>query len=223
MGRDSGSDSVGLAAFRRLFPSLSRVVYLNTPGCAPGARPVTRALHRALEDWESGSFSTLSWERDALKTRALFARLIGAEEGLVALLSSASEGAATVARSLPPGKVVVGEREFRSNLFPWPSLKGEGREVVVVPVTDSGEVPTEALLDAVDDRTALVAISSVQFASGFRARLAEVTERTKETGARLFLDATQHVGALRFDVGEILPDYAVAHGYKWLLCPRGAA
>jgi selenocysteine lyase/cysteine desulfurase len=86
-----------------------------------------------------------------------------------------------------------------------------------------GEVPSEALLDAVDDRTALVAISSVQFASGFRPRLAEMTERTKKTGARLFLDVTQHVGALCFYVGDLRPDYAVAHGYKWLLCPRGAA
>lgn len=214
--------TVAAAAFRALFPALDRLVYLNTATVAPAASPVLDALRRVEREWESGEFSWQAWEREAHATRALFARLIGAKEEQIALRSSLSECAATVARSLPDGRVVVGAREFRSNLFPWLALRAHGREVVEVPVVD-GIVRTEALVRAIDERTALVAVTEVQSSNGFRVRLDEIAARCRDVGARLFLNLTQSLGALRFDVAEARPDFVATVSYKWLLGTRGAA
>ncbi len=103
---------------RRHFPALARVTYLNTPTAAPAARPVLEAVREAEDAWASGRFDWIAWERQADATRAVFGRLVGGRPEDVALLASESEAASTVAGGLPGGRVVVGEREFRSNLFP---------------------------------------------------------------------------------------------------------
>ncbi len=212
-----------LAAFRAEFPALRRLVYLNTATVAPAARSVSAALRTVGREWEQGTFDWQRWEAQAHATREFFARLIGAAPGSVALVSSVSEAAATVARSLrPPGRVVVGAREFRSNLFPWLASRDRGLEVVEVPATRDGVVTTNALMQAIDERTVLVAVTEVQSSSGFRVRVPEIAARARAVGARLFLSAMQSAGVLRLDVRESDPDFVVAHGYKWLLAPRGA-
>lgn len=175
-------------------------------------------------EWASGLFDWQAWEGEADATRPLFARLIDAQPSSIALLGSVSEAAATVARSLrPPGRIVVGAREFRSNLAPWLALRQSGFEVVEVPPNESGVVTTNALLSAIDAHTTLIAITEVQSANGFRVRMRELAERAHAVGARVFLSAMQSLGVLRTSVREYEPDFLVAHGYKWLLAPRGAA
>ena len=204
---------------REQFPALSRATYLNTATAAPGSVPVLDALRRVQAEWASGEFSWQSWEEEGEATREQFANLVGGRAEEVSLMSSVAEAAATVAASLPPGRVVVGAGEFQSNLFPWLALRARGFEVVDVPERD-GVVRTEDLLRRIDDRCVLVAVSEVQSAHGFRVHLGELETRCREAGARLFVNTTQSLGALRLG-GE--PDYVAAHGYKWLLGPRGAA
>jgi selenocysteine lyase/cysteine desulfurase len=211
-----------LTEFRALFPALERWVWLNTPTVPPAAAPVLEALRHAEAEWEAGEFSWQAWEAEGYATREQFARLVGAADGTVALTGSMSEAAATVAASLPPGKVVVGEREFRSNLAPWLALRQRGFEVTEISATD-GVVRTESLADAIDEATLLLAVSEVQSSNGFRVRLPELAKRCQEQGARLFVNATQSAGALCLDVEELGIDYLACHGYKWLLAPRGAA
>lgn len=210
-----------LSAFRSLFPALDRVTYLNCATAGPAARPVLAAMRRAEDEWASGIFDWQSWEADAHATRALFARLVGASAEEVALLTTVSEGAATVARSLrDPGRILVGAREFRSNLFPWLALRARGFEVVELPAPD-GVTRTEQFLDAIDERTRLVAVTEVQSSNGFRVDARAIAERCHAAGARLFLSVIHSAGVLRVDGTGA--DYVVAHGYKWLLSPRGAS
>ncbi len=214
--------ALDLASFRAQFPALERFVWLNTPTVPPAARPVLEALRRVEKEWEDGNFVWERWEAEADATRTLFARLIGADAGSIALVPSVAEAAATVAHSLPRGRIVVGEREFQSNLFPWLALQQAGFEVAQVPSVD-GVVPTDDILEAIDGRTVLVAVTAVQSSNGFRLRLAEIAQKTRRVGARLFVNLTQSLGALRFTLAEIPADYVAVHGYKWLLGPRGAA
>ncbi|MGH2820150.1 MAG: aminotransferase class V-fold PLP-dependent enzyme, partial [Actinomycetota bacterium] len=86
-----------------------------------------------------------------------------------------------------------------------------------------GVTPTRSLIEAIDGNTSLVAVSEVQSATGFRVDLRALSDRCRDKGARLFVNATQALGALRLDASEIPVDYVAAHGYKWLLGPRGAA
>jgi selenocysteine lyase/cysteine desulfurase len=213
--------STPASELRRLFPALSKVVYLNNATSAPGAAPVVEALRRAEDAWATGRFDWQAWEADAEATRSLFADLVGGKPDEVALVTSFAEAAASVAESLKPGRIVVGAREFRSNLFPWIALARRGFEIVEVPPA-GGVVSTEALCSAIRPGTALVAVSEVQSTNGFRVRLATLGERCREVGARLFVDVTQSLGVLRFDAAAGA-DYVAAHGYKWLLCPRGAS
>jgi selenocysteine lyase/cysteine desulfurase len=210
-----------LTEFRGQFPALERYAWLNTPTVPPGNVPTLDALRRVIGEWERGEFSWQAWEREAHATRERFAELVGARAADIALIHAMVEGAATVAASLPPGKVVVGAWEFRSNLFPWLALRDKGFEVVEVEPRD-GVIATEALVENVDDRTVLVAVSEVQSSNGYRVDLPTLTERCREVGARVYVNLTQSLGALRFDVADARPDFAAVHGYKWMLGPRGA-
>ncbi len=211
---------MNLDELRGLFPALERVTYLNSATTSPASLPVLEALRRVQEEWASGEFSWQAWEAEAEETREVFGRLVGGRAEHVALLGSVAEAAATVAQSLqPPGKVVVGAREFQSNLLPWLALEQRGFDVVQVQPID-GVVRTETLVEAIDDDTTLVAVSDVQSSTGFRVHLEEIIGACKQHGARLFVDAIQSLGALRFVPGA---DFVAAHAYKWLLGPRGAS
>ncbi|WP_028925734.1 aminotransferase class V-fold PLP-dependent enzyme [Pseudonocardia acaciae] len=207
--------------FRALFPALKDTAWLDTPGAPPAAAPVADALRATVDAWTSGEFDWLDWDGAAASTREPFARLTGAgpETGpeTVATMGSLSEAAATVARSLPRCRVVVPAEEFRSNLFPWLAH----HDVTQVPAR-AGVTRVEDLVAAVRTGADLLAVSEVTTREGQRLDLAALRAATDEVGARLFVNLTQSLGALRFDPG-VRPDYLAVHGYKWLLCPRGAA
>jgi selenocysteine lyase/cysteine desulfurase len=92
-------------------------------------------------------------------------------------------------------------------MLPWQALEPRGVELRLVPL--------EGLAAAVDEHTAVVCVSLVQSAEG---RVADL-DALRATGARICLDATQAVGTFPIDLTGV--DYLVAHGYKWMLCPRG--
>ena len=208
--------------FRSLFPALQKAVWLDTPASPPGAQPIVDALTSALERWLSGTFRWSEWEAEATASRELFANYLGVPRSTVALMSSFAEAAATVAACLPPGRIVVGDEEYRDHLFPWVALRDVGREVVRVQ-SAAGAVRTEDLIAAIRPGTALVAVSEVLSSDGARADLPSLRAASDEVGARLFVDVTQSLGVLRFAFQQVLPDYLAVHGYKWLLSPRGAA
>ena len=210
--------------FRELFPVLRSTVWLDTPGAAPGAEPVVQALRDAVSAWATGKFDRAAWDSSSGEARGLFARLVGVDPATVSTLGSLAEAAATVAACLPAGRIVVAAEEFRSNLFPWLGLarRRHDHEVVVVPAR-SGSSRTVDLAEAVTPGTALLAVSEVTSREGQRLDLPALRAVTDQVGARLFVNLTQSLGVLRFDAGTVRPDYLAAHGYKWLLCPRGAA
>ncbi len=210
--------------FRELFPALRSMVWLDTPGAAPGAEPVVHALRDAVSAWASGEFDRAAWDAATGEARALFARLVGVDPTTVSALGSLAEAAATVAGSLPAGRIVVAAEEFRSNLFPWLELARHSpdHEVVVVPAR-SGTTRTVDLAEAVTRGTVLLAVSEVTSREGQRLDLRALRAVTDRVGARFFVNLTQSLGVLRFHAEAVRPDYLAAHGYKWLLCPRGAA
>ena len=125
-------------------------------------------------------------------------------------MPAVSVGVGLVAASLPVeagSNVVLYERDFTSAMLPWQALEPRGVELRLVPL--------EGLADAVDERTAVVCVSLVQSAEG---RVVDL-DALRATGVRICLDATQAVAAFPIDLTGV--DYLVAHGYKWMLCPRG--
>lgn len=185
--------------------------YLDTATYGLPPRRTLAALEEASAGWR-GRESWLRWEEDGEACRELFAQLIGARPGEIAFVAAASVAAGIVAASLPAGagdNVVFHERDFDSLVLPWRPLAERGVEL--------RPLPLERLAQGIDDRTALVAASLVQSADGRMPGLVAL----KESGARLYLDATQAIGGTRIDLDGV--DYLAAHSYKWLLSPRGLA
>jgi selenocysteine lyase/cysteine desulfurase len=183
--------------------------YLDSATYGLPPRSVQAALEDALAGWRLRR-DWFTWEDEAERCRELFAGLVGAAAEDVALTTAVSVSAGVVAASLPvaPGdNVVVFENDFASNLFPWAGLARRGVEVRALPL--------DHLHEGIDDRTALVAVSSVQSADG---RVADL-EPLKRSGARLFVDATHSVGTLPLDVAGC--DYVACSTYKWIPAPRG--
>ena len=206
---------------RALFPATRDQVYLNTASYGPVPTPVRRAVEAAIADTSEGRGDWRAWEREGERAREAFARILGVAPETVALLPAMSVGAGQVAASLPAdGNVVVGAEEFRSNFLPWSLLERRGVEVRRVPFRRHG-LELADFDAAVDDRTSCVAVSAVQSATGFRAPLEELSPLCRRRGARLFVDGTQSVGALRLPVE--LADFVAVSAYKWLLAPRGVA
>jgi selenocysteine lyase/cysteine desulfurase len=183
--------------------------YLDTAtyGLPPDA--TVAALERALGGWREWE-DWYRWEEEGELCRELFGRIIGAPAAEVALVPAVSAAAGIVAASLActaGDNVVCYEREFHSVLFPWLALEPRGVQVRFAPI--------ERLHEAVDSRTQLVAVSTVQSADGAVVDL----DALRDTGAPLFLDGTQSIGALPLDLEGV--DYLAVAAYKWLLCPRG--
>jgi Selenocysteine lyase len=75
---------------------------------------------------------------------------------------------------------------------------------------------TDTLIEAIDENTAVVAVSSVQYATGTVVDISRLRRSTAQVGARLIVDATQAAGAMRVDAAAWDADAVVASGYKWL-------
>ncbi|MFG1998323.1 aminotransferase class V-fold PLP-dependent enzyme [Spirillospora sp. NPDC048911] len=184
--------------------------WLNTASYGVPPRLAVEALRGPLDEWSRGATGWDGWDESTGRARAAFARLVGTVAENVAVGASASQLMAPVAASLPAGsRVVAPDIEHTSTLFPW-----------LVHDLDVRTVPPVELSAAIDDRTAAVAFSLVQSATGEVAPIDDVVAAARRHGALLVADATQAgwlpVDATRFDV-------LVASAYKWLMCPRGTA
>lgn len=208
---------------RHLFDIPDDVAWLNCAYMAPLMRAVCeageRGIHRKRQPWliTSRDFFT-----ESEQIRALFAKLINADTDDVAIVPSASYGAAVAARNLPLSanqRALVLDEQFPSNVYAWKaSCQAAGAELVTVKRPAHGDW-TEAVLDALDERVALAALPQCRWTDGALIDLERVTGACRETGTALVLDLTQSLGAMPFDVTRVRPDFVLSASYKWLLGP----
>lgn len=185
--------------------------WLNTASYGLPPRPAIEAVHRVIDEWRRGAISWEPWDAATDEAREAFARLVSARPEDVAIGASVSQLLAPVAAAFPAGaRIVVPEIEFTSNLFPW-----------LVRGLDVRTVPIDRLAEAIDGRTAAVAFSVVQSATGELAPLDDVVAAARAHGALVIGDASQAAGWLPLDAADF--DVLVCAAYKWLMCPRGAA
>jgi selenocysteine lyase/cysteine desulfurase len=209
---------------RREFPVTRQWAYLNHAVIGPLPERSGRAMRLCLEGQSrSGSVREGDWEAKIEELRRRTARLIGASPDEIAILKNTSEGLSLVAHctGIGPGdSVVVPECEFPANLRPYIDLERKGVELRFVRERE-GRLLAEDFERLVDGSTKLVAVSFVQYATGFRADLAAIAGIAHRAGALLSVDAIQGLGALRMDVGALGIDFLSAGSYKWLLGPVG--
>ncbi len=211
--------------FRRQMPSSVQWACFDHAAVAPLSGPAREAIVPWANDLaENGAANWPRWAERIETTRRRGAAMIGAETDEGALVRSTTEGINFVAEGFPwrPGdNVVVPVDEFPSNLYPWMHLADRGVETRRVPV-EQGRVSLDALAAACNERTRIIAISWVGYASGWRNDLDALVELAHSRGALLFLDAIQGLGVFPLDVRRTSVDFLAADGHKWLLGPEGA-
>jgi len=206
-------------------------VYLNHASVSPPSVPVRHAVLAVLEDYSKyGVDAVPRWvaQRQRLKTR--LAELIGSSAEDIAFCANTTGAVTDVAMCFPWKKgdgVVVFDGEFPANVTPWQraaELFGLRLEMLSVSEYLADEEAALARLEQSLQRgVRLVAVSAVQFQSGFCMPLAEMSAKCRAVGAKLFVDAIQACGAVPIDVDALGIDFLACGSHKWLMGTDGFA
>jgi len=210
---------------RALFPITQRAIYLNHAAVSPLPLPTTTAIESHIRDvQENGSLNYQNWIAVKNQARALLADLLGARRDRIAFMRNTSDSLSTVANGLRwqrGDNIVTFKREFPANIYPWLRLRTEfGVEVRMCDERD-GRVDFVELANMVNSRTRVIAISHVQYASGFRSNLERLGRLARKHDALLVVDVIQSLGVIPLNVEAELIDVAAGASHKWLLAPEG--
>lgn len=213
--------SAPFESYRAEFPVLGEQLYLNHAGVAPTSLRVASAVKGWMDDLVNhGILHERGWEAHCEHVRRLAARIIGASPEEVAFVRNTSHGLGLVAEGLdwkPGDEVAVATGiEYPSNVYPWLHLKDRGVVVREIAAPDGGVTP-EAVAAALTPRTRLVAVSSVQFASGHRTDLDALGALCERAGVLLCVDGIQSVGCIPVDVKKSRVHFLSADSHKWML------
>ena len=202
------------------FPVRENLIYLNHAAVAPLPRRTADAIRHLADDCQNwGSLHYPEWLDVYEGIRKSAAQLLNGTPQEIALVKNTSEGIATIAMGLDwkPGDRVVGfHEEFPANLYPWKRLEAKGVEVTWLSVEASLEE-----IDAAAKGAKLLAISFVNFLSGYRAPIQAIGEICRRNHCIYLVDAIQGLGAFPLDVEACHIDALAADGHKWMLGPEG--
>jgi selenocysteine lyase/cysteine desulfurase len=191
-----------------LFPPVDG--YLNS---ASVGLPPTRAvdtMRRLADDWAGGRIDPPSFDRHVERCRTAFGQIVGAPTDWVGIVPAVSIASGLVASSLPDGaRVLAAEEDFTSVLYPFLADRR----------LDVDLVPFDRLVEQIDGRHSLVAVSAVQSADGRVADLDDLREAAHRHGTKTYVDVTQAAGWMPLDATAF--DVVACGGYKWLCSPRG--
>jgi len=209
------------------FPQDEGLIYLNHAAVAPWPLCTSEAVTEfAQENTRRGAQYYPRWLDRECSLRKLLKELINAPHSSdIALTKNTSEALSMIAHGLswkPGDNVVISNQEFPSNRIVWESLRNLGVSVKVADLA-SHSSPEDALIAAMDNRTRLMSISSVQYASGLRLDCVKLGQACKDKGVLFCIDAIQSIGAHCFDVQSYQADFTVADGHKWMLGAEGLA
>jgi selenocysteine lyase/cysteine desulfurase len=210
---------------RRHFRIFDQLVYINS--CSQGALSdvVRQAYEDYLHDWDERGAPWEYWIERAETARGAFARLVNANPGDVAVTTSVSAGVSAIATGIDVTarpRIVVTDLEFPTIGQIWHAQQARGAEIVHVPAVD-GELSLERLQKVVNERTALVSVTSVCYRNGVRLPVDEIVRIAKERGALVLLDAYQAVGTYPIDVENLGVDFVTGGALKYLLGSAGVA
>jgi cysteine desulfurase/selenocysteine lyase len=215
---------MNLDHIRELIPTSQKYVYLNHAACAPLPTPVLQAQKQYLEEHALEAEVVFDkWLTHTEETRTLVAKFTHARPEEIAFLKNTSEGINVVANMLEYKKgdnVVTTDLEFPSNYMPWLDLKRKGVEFRVVK-NKNGRLLLEDFEKIIDDNTKCVAVSHVEFSTGFKNDLEALSDICQRHNAYFFVDPIQSLGALTIDVGKTPVDFFSSGCYKWLLSELG--
>ncbi|MGB5015396.1 MAG: aminotransferase class V-fold PLP-dependent enzyme [Pyrinomonadaceae bacterium] len=212
-------------AIRSLFPAANKYTYLNSAAVSPMPLTAIEAVNLQLNDVAAnGTVNFNNWIDTKGRARKLLASMMNVRDEQVAFMRNTSDGFASIAAGLPwkaGDNIVSFAAEFPSNFYPWRRIRDEyGVELRLAP-EHGGSIDLDELIAMIDRNTRIVAISAVQFASGFRADLERIGRAARAVDALFCVDIIQGLGAMPFDLPAQFVDAACGASHKWLCAPEG--
>ncbi len=212
-------------AIRSLFPATKHLTYLNSAAVSPIPTTAIEAINSQLADVAAnGSAHYQDWVDTKNRARGLIAEMLKVRPDQIAFLRNTSDGFASIANGLTwnaGDNIVSFEREFPSNYYAWRRIRDEFNvELRLCPERD-GRIGLAELISLIDYSTKVVAISAVQFASGFKADLERIGRAARAVDALFCVDIIQGFGAMPFDLPAQFVDAACGASHKWLCAPEG--
>lgn len=217
-----------LLSWRAEFPILDTCTYLVSHSL--GAMPTRTETYLAQFAREWGRRGVRAWHEGWWEigrvTGDLLAPAIGAAPGTISMHQNATVAQSIVASCLSyegnRRRIIVQDLDFPSNHYLFHGFERYGAQVVIVPSDNRVHGRIDRMVDAIDDRTALVNVSLVLFRSAHLQDVAPVIEKAHRVGARVVLDLYQAAGAVPVDVTALNTDFAVGGSVKWLCGGPGA-
>ena len=212
-----------LLAYRSEFPILERTTYLvsNSLGAMP--RTVPDRLAEYVDQWAELGVKAWAkgWWEMPLAVGNEIAPLIGAANGEVAMLPNVTIAQTAVLTALdyaaPRDTIVMTALDFPSVRYVYDQLATRlGATIKVVPTDNGIDIDMQRLLDAIDERTRLVAISHVLFRSAYVMDAEAICRKARSVGALVALDGFHAVGVLAVDVKALGVDFYCGGVLKWL-------
>lgn len=209
---------------REEFPSLSAGIHLLSHSLGPVPQSAIESMREYTDRWREhlseDAWATGWWELSC-EVGDRIARLLGAAPGSVQVQPNASVAMSAVASCFDfdkgkRRKVVTSALDFPSMGYIWQAQRRRGAEVCVVPSDDDITVPTERIIEAIDEKTALVAISHVSYRSSARIDAAAICEKAHRVGAYVLLDVYQSVGITEVNATDWGADFLIGGTIKWL-------
>ena len=208
--------------WREQFPSAEHAIHFDHASVGPISVSVAAAMSAVVDGHVERGFQN-SWRDEIARVRAQAARLVGSQPENIAFVQNTSFGLSLAANGITwrsGDNVVLAEREFPSNFYPWKNLDHLGVELRTV-AAPAGHALISDIATAIDERTRAVTISAVQYSNGHRYDLGQIGELCSSRGVLLVVDGTQSVGALEMDVEAAGIDVLALSSHKWMLGPPG--
>jgi len=221
--------NMDLERARDQFPGLEDKVFLDAACVSLAPRVAGQAIHEFLDmalrcPQRSATQYHIALDAARDEARSQAARLINAGADEIALVESTTHGLGLAAQAIPLNsgdRVLLCDLEFMEVAIPWRQLRARGIEMDVVR-NCNGRLRIEDIADSITAKTAVVAVSSVQWSNGFRCDLAALSALCRDRKLWLVVDAVQQLGAIPLDVRQTPVDFLACGGHKWLNAPFGA-
>ena len=223
---ESMLSSEKLSAARSLFPHTSRKkIYLNHAATTPLSTPVVDATIRYLEQRSVGTLENFTNDMKMItECRDAICKLINAESSdRIALVGNTSEALNIVSTGIPwksGDRILLNTAEFPANVYPYVHLKNLGVEIDTLEAP-GGRLPLELIERGIKPKTRVVALSAVQFLSGYKADLAAIGDLCRRKAILFVVDGIQAIGAVCIDVQHMKIDALATGCQKWQLGQQG--
>jgi len=217
-----------LLTWRKEFPILETCTYLVSHSLGAMPRKTATYLQQFADEWSRRGVRAWNegWWDVGRTTGDLLAPVLGVQRGTISMHQNVTVAMAIIASCYrfdgPRNRIVMTDLEFPSNLYLFEGFRRYGADIVHLKSPDAMRTDLPAILDAIDERTALVPLSYVLFRSAYIQDAAAVIEKAHSVGAQVILDVYQAAGTVPLEIEKLSADFAVGGSVKWLCGGPGA-